>query len=279
MIQFNDFKFYYRKHQPMFDGLDLTLQKGHIYGLLGKNGAGKSTMLKNAVGTLFPKGGTCEVNGLISANRKVAMLSDIFFLPEQISAPEVKIDEFINMNAPFYPKFSRELFDNVMSEFDLKTNNKLHQLSHGQQKKVFLAFGIATQTDWLLMDEPTNGLDIPSKTAFRKVVTSFISEDRGIVISTHQIADIDKLIDSIVIIDEGKLLLDQSLYTISEKLSFKLINEPSDDDLPTLYQEQFGVGNRVIAENKTGEESLVDLEILFNAVTGKNNKISEILNK
>jgi len=278
MIQFKNFQFYYRKHQQMFDGLDLTLEKGHIYGLLGKNGAGKSTMLKNAVGTLFPKGGSCEVNGVLSASRKPDMLSEIFFLPEQISAPEVGIDYLIKMNAPFYPKFSRELFDKVMNEFDLQTDNKLHQLSHGQQKKVFLAFGIATQTDWLLMDEPTNGLDIPSKTAFRKVVTSFISEDRGIIISTHQIADIEKLIDSIVVIDSGKLLLNKSLYEISEKLSFKLITQPSESDEPTLYEEQYGIGNRIIAENKSGEESLVDLEILFNAVTSKNNQIINILN-
>ncbi len=278
MIQFKDFQFYYRKHQQMFNGLDLTLEKGHIYGLLGKNGAGKSTMLKNAVGTLYPKKGTCEVNGVLSASRKPSMLADIFFLPEQISAPEVKIDQFIQMNAPFYPKFSQELFDKVMNEFDLKTNNKLHQLSHGQQKKVFLAFGIATQTDWLLMDEPTNGLDIPSKSAFRKVVTSFISDDRGIVISTHQIGDIEKLIDSIVVIDEGKLLLNKSLYEIAEKLSFKLINQASDSNVKTLYEEQFGVGTRVIVENKSGEESLVDLEILFNALTSKNNQITDILN-
>lgn len=278
MIQFKDFQFYYRKHQPMFDGLDLTLEKGHIYGLLGKNGAGKSTMLKNAVGTLYPKKGSCQVNGELSSNRKPSMLADIFFLPEQISAPEVKIDQFIKMNAPFYPKFSRELFDKVMNEFDLKTNNKLHQLSHGQQKKVFLAFGIATQTDWLLMDEPTNGLDIPSKSAFRKVVTSFISDDRGIIISTHQIGDIEKLIDSIVVIDEGKLLLNKSLYEIAEKLSFKLINQPEDVNVKALYEEQFGVGTRVIVENKTGEDSLVDLEILFNALTSKNNQITNILN-
>jgi ABC-2 type transport system ATP-binding protein len=278
MIQFKDFQFYYRKHQQMFDGLNLTLQKGHIYGLLGKNGAGKSTMLKNAVGTLYPKAGSCEVNGVLSSKRKPSMLSEIFFLPEQISAPEVNIDHFIKMNAPFYPKFSRELFDKVMSEFDLKTENKLHQLSHGQQKKVFLAFGIATQTDWLLMDEPTNGLDIPSKSAFRKVVTSFIADDRGIIISTHQIADIEKLIDSIVVIDEGKLLLNKSLQEISEKLSFKLVNQPSESDQPALYEEQYGIGTRVIEENKTGEESLVDLEILFNAVTSKNNQITNILN-
>jgi ABC-2 type transport system ATP-binding protein len=278
MIQFKDFQFYYRKHQQMFDGLNLTLQKGHIYGLLGKNGAGKSTMLKNAVGTLYPKAGSCEVNGVLSSKREPSMLSEIFFLPEQISAPEVNIDHFIKMNAPFYPKFSRELFDKVMSEFDLKTENKLHQLSHGQQKKVFLAFGIATQTDWLLMDEPTNGLDIPSKSAFRKVVTSFIADDRGIIISTHQIADIEKLIDSIVVIDEGKLLLNKSLQEISEKLSFKLVNQPSESDQPALYEEQYGIGTRVIEENKTGEESLVDLEILFNAVTSKNNQITNILN-
>lgn len=278
MIQFKDFQFFYRKRQQMFNGLDLTLEKGHIYGLLGKNGAGKSTMLKNAVGTLYPKGGVCEVNGVPSASRQASMLSEIFFLPEQISAPEVKIDHFIKMNSPFYPKFSRELFDNVMNEFELKTENKLHQLSHGQQKKVFLAFGIATQTDWLLMDEPTNGLDIPSKSAFRRVVTSFISEDRGIIISTHQIGDIEKLIDSIVVIDGGKLLLNKGLYEISEKLSFKLVTQPEELPTPALYQEQYGVGTRVIAENTTGEESLIDLEILFNAITSKNTQIAEILN-
>lgn len=278
MINFDNFQFHYRKHQPMFEGLNLTLEKGHIYGLLGNNGAGKSTLLKNTVGTLYPKNGVCSVNGIDSKKRSPKMLSEIFFLPEQITAPEVSLKQFIRMNAPFYPKYSQELFDKVLSEFNLNSPSKLNQLSHGQQKKVFLAFGIATQTDWLLMDEPTNGLDIPSKSAFRKVVTSFISEYRGIIISTHQIADIEKLIDGVVVIDEGKLLLNKSLYEISEKLSFKLLNGPASQEVQPLYAEDFGVGTRVILENKTGEDSLVDLEILFNALTSDNNQLSNLLN-
>jgi len=271
MIQFNQFHFHYHQQTPLFDALDLTLEKGHIYGLLGKNGAGKSTLLKNTAGTLHPKSGSCTVDGISTALRSPKTLEKIFFLPEQTTAPEVNTETFLLMNAPFYPKFSRDLFDKVLLEFDLKTNKKLHQLSHGQQKKIFLAFGIATQTDWLLMDEPTNGLDIPSKSAFRKVITSLISEDRGIIISTHQISDIEKLIDSLVIVDNGKLLIHKTLYEISERLSFKVINGPISKSQKVLYSEDFGVGARVIEENTANEESLVDLEVLFNAVISNNN--------
>jgi ABC-2 type transport system ATP-binding protein len=176
---------------------------------------------------------------------------------------------------PFYPKFDKQQFVNHLDQLEVKTADKLNTLSFGQQKKFVIAFGLACNTEVLLLDEPTNGLDIPSKKLFRKLIASEMNDDRMILISTHQIRDLDNLIDQVVIVDEGQLLLNASVDLIGEKLVFKMVDEVLDTN-EALYAETGLKGTAVVVENRTAEDSKVNLEHLFSAVTDNPVRIQEI---
>lgn len=277
MIEITNLSFGYNKKKLLYKNLTLSLKAGSIYGLLGKNGAGKSTLLKNLIGLLFPTNGGILVNGFSPKRRLPSFLETIYFIPEEVYVPSLTIDRYINLFAPFYPKFNKENMIRHLEELDVKTADKLNTLSFGQQKKFIIAFGLACNTKVLLLDEPTNGLDIPSKKRFRKLIAAEMNDDRMIFISTHQIRDLDNLIDRVVIVDEGELLLNASVATIAEKLLFTTV-----DEMPTgvkiLYAEESLLGISVVTENKNITESKVNLEHLFSAVTENPEMISQIFN-
>lgn len=239
---------------------------GSIYGLLGKNGAGKSTLLKNFIGLLFPKAGSISVNGYTPKKRWPSFLETIYFIPEEVYVPALSIEGYKNLFAPFYPLFNEEQFHRYLEQLDVHDKGKLNTLSFGQQKKFIIAFALACNTRVLLLDEPTNGLDIPSKINFRKLISGVFTDDKIIFISTHQIRDLDHLIDRVIIVDNGQLLLNASLAEISGKLCFKNVS-----DLPekgkVLYAEDSLKGHAIVVENIENEDSKVNLEHLFNAIT------------
>lgn len=270
MITLKNVDFSYRKPIMLFDSIDLDLSPGHIYGLLGKNGAGKTTLLKIMSGLLFIKGGKAETLGYNPAYRKVEMLRDIYFLTEEMYIPFLKIKDFVKVYAPFYPNFNHEQFARYLQEFEIESQeSQMQKLSHGQKKKILISFGLATNTKVLFMDEPTNGLDIPSKSIFRKIMASAIDESRLVIMSTHQVRDLHSLIDAVVILDNGKILLNHSVESITQKLVFKAVEQPLNEE-EILYTEENIRGFLVVAENKNNEETKLDIELLFNAtVTNK----------
>ncbi|MCE7040951.1 ATP-binding cassette domain-containing protein [Dyadobacter sp. CY312] len=275
MIRLDKVSFGYSKHKKLFEDLSIDLQPGHIYGLLGKNGAGKSSLLRNMAGLLFPLSGKVDVNGFEPKKRQPAFLQDLFFIPEEIYLPSITIDEYLYTLAPFYPKFNEKQFHTYISEFDIPEKNKLTGMSYGQKKKVLTAFALATNTKVLLMDEPTNGLDIPSKSQFRKIVSSALEPDRLILISTHQVRDLDNLIDGIIILEDSEILIQHSLDTVAERLHFGTL--PSVEfDTRVLYSEPSLRGYKAVSENSHREESRVDLEQLFNAVMENPARIKQI---
>jgi ABC-2 type transport system ATP-binding protein len=262
MIQIKDVSFSYGRRAKLFDRLDLSLDSNHIYGLLGRNGAGKTTLLKMMMGMLFPKSGTCHVLGHESRQRKPAMLSDVLFVPEEFYTPTGSIRQHVDLYAPLYPAFDRKQFDAYLDELQLSKSDRFRSLSLGQKKKAILGFALAANTRALILDEPTNGLDIPSKAQFRRMVASTASDDRCIIISTHQVRDIDKLIDSVVIIDNSRVVLHQSVGEITEKLAFNTGSELTGKE---LYSEDSIAGSLTVSPN-TGEATQINLELLFNAV-------------
>jgi ABC-2 type transport system ATP-binding protein len=281
MIQIDNLNFSYSKKTSLIEKFDLQLEAGKIYGLLGKNGTGKSTILKLLVGLHFPKGGNITMNAqglsetLQPGHRPVVLLQDIFFLPEQFQSPPVTTSTFVNMESPFYPRFDHPLLHTLLKEFELPVNTPLHKLSYGQQKKFMIAFGLACQTRYLFMDEPTNGLDIPSKVQYRKVIASNLSKDQVVIISTHQIRDLDKLLDSIIVLDQGKVLFKSDIEEIEKKISFiKDWKKPNSDDV--LYTEHALGGYISLIPNKEEISSDVELEILFNAILHNNEGITQL---
>src|ERR1700735_1638161 len=232
MIEIKTLSFAYPRKPLLFEDLNLKLSSGHIYGLLGKNGAGKSTLLKNMIGLAFPKKGGCFFNGVDVAGRPVAVLEDIYFIPEEIFVPALTPAQFVGNTAIFYPKFSKSDYYHYLKMLDVDLDAVMDKLSYGQQKKAMIAFGLATNTSLLIMDEPTNGLDIPSKVQFRKLIASVLTEDRCIVISTHQVRDLDSLIDTILVLPDREIVVNKSVHEISEKVVFG--NYPSTEGMPVL---------------------------------------------
>lgn len=279
MIEVNDLTFSYgRKKQKVLNGFSLQLEKGSVFGLLGKNGTGKSTLLYLMSGLLRPQSGKVYYKGVDVSLRSTLTLQDMFLVPEEFMLPHVSLKQYVKLNAPFYPHFSNELLNACLRDFDMNEDIHLGELSMGQKKKAFMCFALATNTSLLMMDEPSNGLDIPSKSQFRKVIASGMTENKSVIISTHQVRDIDSLLDHVIIIDGSKVLLDESVAAICEKLYFaeQGMNEPTDD---VLYTQPSIQGNSVILPNLYGEESKMNLEVLFNAMLAERERMQAVFNK
>jgi ABC-2 type transport system ATP-binding protein len=269
MIKIKDLNFAYPRQKALFNNLSLTVQPGSITGLLGKNGAGKTSLLKLLSGSLLPQSGEISVSGCSPLKREVSMLNNVFLVPEEFYFPAISIDDYQKAYSPFYPKFDHEMLERTLVEFELLRSANLRRLSHGQKKKFLIAFALSTRCGLLILDEPTNGLDIPSKLLFRKILAGSLDESQLVIISTHQVKDVENLIDKIIILDEGSIIFQQTIAEISQKVNF--VFSPSNDVSGAIYSEATPGGYRSVTPNGTSETE-VDIELLFNAVT-KGNKI------
>lgn len=270
MIDVTNLNFNYQgsRHQ-VFSDFSLHLEPGRIYGLLGKNGTGKSTLLYLISGLLRPRSGKVTVDGRESRLRQPELLQEMFIVPEEYAMADMSFEAFADMMRAFYPHFSEDMLQKCLADFEMPARPNLKELSMGQKKKVYMSFAIATGTRLLMMDEPTNGLDIPSKALFRKVVANYMEDDRTLIISTHQVHDIESLLDHVVIIDQSQVLLNSSISDLSRRFAFRYLS-PQEMDDSVLYAEPSLQGNAVIMPRGNGEETQVDLELLFNAaINGK----------
>lgn len=265
MIQIDNLTFgYKRSKRNVIENVNLQLNPGSIVGLLGKNGTGKTTLLNLITGQLFAKQGVITIDGEDVETKCKSILENIYFLPEELVVPSISLESFIKLYSPFYKDYSQEIMDECMREFDLHLENKsLKNFSMGTKKKIMICFAIATNVPYLLMDEPTNGLDIPSKRIFRKLINSHMTENRTIVVSTHQVHDVEKMVDHIIIIGEKDLLVNDSIDGLAEKFTFG--TSPKGE---VIYSEKSLEGNLCVARRtETEEETPVSLELLFEAVS------------
>ena len=276
MININNISYRYPgQKKPVLSNFSLSLNEGRIYGLLGKNGTGKSTLLHLIAGLLRPQeGSVCSSTGEAASDNNIAtykrlpeVLSDLYIVSEDFELPAISLDEYVQLLLPFYPRFSREMLNSCLEAFELPRQMNLGQLSMGQKKKAYMSIALAANTRLLLMDEPTNGLDIPSKSQFRKVVAQCMADDRLIIVSTHQVHDVEQLLDHVLILSEEGMQLNASVADITDKYVFEVRPSGQLDDT-IIYAEPSLQGNIVMARRETGEaETVVNLELLFNAVT------------
>lgn len=276
MLQVENISFSYRRgKKDVLDDFSLSLEKGRVYGLLGKNGAGKSTLLYLMSGLLTPKHGKVIYHDVDVRRRLPITLQDMFLVPEEFELPAISLVSYVELNSPFYPRFSKEDMMRYLHFFEMEQDINLGALSMGQKKKVFMSFALATNTSLLLMDEPTNGLDIPGKSQFRKFIASGMSDDKTIVVSTHQVRDIDKILDHVLIMDNKHVMLDASTTDICRKLLFV---ESDNRELAqkALYALPSMQGNYLMLPNADGEESEINLELLFGAVLSSPGKIADM---
>lgn len=274
MLEINNISYRYPgSESPVFENFSLKLEPNNIYGLLGKNGTGKSTLLYLISGLLRPKAGTVSFDGIETFKRRPETLAEIFLVPEEFDLPPLSLRDYVKINAPFYPRFSQQVLEACLQDFEITEMKNLQSLSMGQKKKVFMSFALAAGTRLLLMDEPTNGLDIPSKSQFRKVVARFMTDDRTLVISTHQVHDVEQLLDHILILSQRELLLNASVNDLSSRYIFEY-RQPAELTPDVIHAEPSLQGLSVMAPRKEGDaETQVNLELLFDAVTKKGEKV------
>jgi ABC-2 type transport system ATP-binding protein len=274
MIEIKNLSYRYTRRKSLFNGLNMQLMAGKTYGLLGKNGAGKSSLIKNIAGLLFPTNGSCSVNGYNPCKRETAFLEQFFFIPEECELPRLTIPEFTKIYAPFYPKFQHDQFLRNLAIFNVGKDSHLYSLSFGQKKKAYIAFALAANTDVLIMDEPTNGLDIPSKVQFRNMVAGAGNEKRITIMSTHQVRDLDDLISSVIVVDNGEVLLQANKEEVNERLFFSVGNENPSGEI--IYTHQSPQGEVKLSTNPEKLSSYLDLELLFNATLEKKERLQQI---
>jgi len=273
MIEIKNLDFSYKK-TPVFNNINLSFPQGAIYGLLGENGVGKTTLLKIICGLQRPVSGSCTVDGLTSYDRLPEMLQRIVFLPDEVTLPDnATPQKYVDELSPFYPTFAQGTFLHLMQELEVDPERKFKEMSFGQQKKSLIAASLSLGTDYVLLDEPTNGLDIPSKAQFRSILSKIADEGKTIIISTHQVKDVENLIDPIVILSHNAVLLDASVQRITEKLFFEYGGAERPD---ALYSELLPGGYMNVVANESGEESQLNIEALFNAVLRNKEKIKEL---
>jgi ABC-2 type transport system ATP-binding protein len=276
MLSIQDLSFSYRS-KLLFSQLDLSLSSGGICGLLGKNGAGKTSLLKLISGLLFPQKGHIKIIDETPSNRSAELLQNLFFIPEEFQLPPVSPQHYMWLFAPFYPKFDPIKYQSYLEKFELNPRTNLKKCSFGQRKKCLIAFGLSTNCHLTLLDEPTNGLDIPSKTQLRRSLASVLTEDRLFIIATHQVRDLETLIDPVVILDNGSIIFNHCLEEISQHLQVETL--PCLPESNVLYSEKKLDGFKTVLENTGETESFMDLETLFNTVINNHDKVSAIFEK
>ena len=285
MVELHGITFGYRRSERLFDRLDLELTPGNVYGLLGRNGAGKTTLLRLMAGLLFPKAGSARVGGEEVRRRTPSFLRELYFVAEEFHTPALSPRALVRRNSVFYPRFDHAAMERYLADLEVDTNRSMNAMSYGQKKKVLLAFAVASQCRLLILDEPTNGLDIPAKGQFRRLLAGAAAEDRVIVVSTHQVRDLEHLIDPIVILEQGRIVLQHSVEEISAALALRdaaALGAPGSGD--AIYVEPgagAGVGGaparRALVAAASGTqlaEAAVDLELLFNSVIADHQRVA-----
>lgn len=275
MISLENINFQYTTKKTLFNQLSLNIKADQIYGLLGKNGAGKTSLLKILSGLQIPQSGVCKVLGYNPADKKSSFLEHLFFVPDELYLPSISAKRYVKQYSKFYSAFDLDALYRYMESFEIEIGMHFGRSSYGQRKKFVLAFALASGAKLVLFDEPTNGLDIPSKSVFRKLAASAISSDRCFIMSTHQVRDLNMLLDSVILLDKGKIMLNKSIYEISSAYSFITTPRGKADPL-AVYSEDHLEGIKAIIPNNGEMETEVDMEMLFNAtIAGKLNLIME----
>lgn len=262
MIEIKDLAFSYGK-TPILKSITTTLEEGRIYGLLGENGVGKTTLLTLLCGLKKVCSGSITTDGENPFDRTPTLLQNQFYLPDEALPVAMKAECFAKKRGAFWPDYDHSKFLEIMKEFENDPAKKMNQMSAGQLKKTYISLALACGCKYIFMDEPTNGLDIPSKTQFRSAIMKYTSDDSTIVISTHQVRDLENIIDPIIILDRQDVLLNASVEEITSKLYFDYGTQLHPE---SLYSEQLPGGFIQVYHNTTGEDSKINVEALFNAV-------------
>lgn len=200
---------------PALAGVDLTIEPGRIVGLLGPNGSGKTTLIKLANGLLVPTAGEILVDGKAPGRESHAIVS---YLPERNSLPLwMTIQQLQDFYADFYADFQRDRSEEMLDRLELHPTYKLKQLSKGNREKVQLILAMSRQAKLYLLDEPIGGVDPAARDYILDTIIRNYNPEASVIISTHLIADVEKVLDEVVFIDRGQIFFQSSVDQIREE--------------------------------------------------------------
>lgn len=213
MIEVNDIKKRYGRKRVL-DGITFTAEKGEITCLIGINGSGKTTILKSIM-ALTPYRGKILIDGEPLSKHTYEKLT---FIPDTIAmVASMRIAEAMDFMKDFYSSWNEERAEELLQFFKLNKQDRISDLSKGNTAKVNLLLGLALDADYLLMDEPFSGIDLFSREQIAEVFTSHLIANRGVIITTHEIDEMEHLIDKAVLIDQGKVLKEFSAEAMREQ--------------------------------------------------------------
>ena len=274
MIQIDNLAFSYGSKEVLRN-ISMTLETGKIYGLLGENGVGKTTLLTLLCGLKKTQTGTITTDGHDPYKREPSLLQDQYYLPDEVAPLYDKALGWARATGKFWPNFSLDKFETILKEFEVEPDQKMNAMSSGQLKKTYIAFALSAGVRYLYLDEPTNGLDIPSKAQFRSALMKYTAEDSTIVISTHQVRDLENIIDPIIILDRRDVLLNATIEQIADKLYFDYGTTLHPE---ALYSEQLPGGFIQVLPNTEKADSKVNIEALFNTVHKHKELVKNLFN-
>ncbi|GAD07947.1 ATP-binding cassette domain-containing protein [Porphyromonas crevioricanis] len=279
MIDIKNLHFRYSRTSPLlFENMSLQLPSGSICGLLGRNGEGKTTMLKLIAGSLLASDGELEVLGKNPQQREPKFLQQVFLLPEIVNTPAIRVGNYLDMMARFYPDYDNDIADEALRTFDINRDMKLGKVSQGQRKKAVITLAMAVRTPLLLMDEPTNSLDIPSKAAFRQLMARYTQDEQTVLISTHQVRDLESLIDRILMLENNRIVCNETIISLGQKFRFAPCNK---EQTPPLYTEPSPMGTMGVfpkGEQATGDE-FFSIELFFNGMISNPQGFANIMKR
>ena len=267
----------YGKNHVVKD-LNLTVEEGEFLTLLGSSGCGKTTTLRMIAGFEEPTSGSIKVEGENIEEKEPFERNVNTVFQSYALFPHKTIFDNIAYGLKMKKVPKAEIKERVLEMMELVQLEGFEkrypsQLSGGQKQRVAIARALINRPRVLLLDEPSNGLDIPSKIALRKSIAENITEEQTVIISTHQVKDLESIIDPIIILDHKGVLLNRSVEEISEKLHFSL---SANECKEALYSQQQFNGFLTIKENLNGEETKPDLEALFNCCLSNKERIKEL---
>lgn len=218
----------------VLEQVSLAIPAGSVVGLLGKNGTGKTTLLKCALGLLKPHGGSIHVFGEPAWTLSGATKARIGYVP-QVPAlyPWIRVRQIVDYQASFYPRWNDELIDGLLVEWNLNPEEKVGPLSVGQQQKLSILLAIGHEPELLVLDEPAAALDPEARRNFIRTVLELVGRGRTVLFSTHITSDLERMADRIVILERGRISIDEDLDRLKERT--KRLHITASEPLPSHF--------------------------------------------
>jgi len=200
--------------------VDLTIQAGRIVGLIGPNGAGKTTVIKSILGLTSFDGGL-KVLGLDPRTERDALMEEVCFIADVAVLPRwIKVSQAVDLVAGVHPRFDRKRAEEFLAKTDIKPHSRVRQLSKGMVTQLHLALILAIDAKLLVLDEPTLGLDLLFRRSFYdNLLNDYFNKERTILVTTHQVEEIENILTDVLFIEHGKIVLDSPMESIAERFT------------------------------------------------------------